>query len=158
MKTSVKPRVLYVVSLSLFVGLGGLAPALTAQTQTVDQRVAAIKQSLAQSQAALKAYEWIEHHHSQSQRRREVEHAEPLLLRSGWWNNEGTGGCSSAEKGGRGIRGRIAENKKEELSEYMKEAVALVKSYVPRIRPRFRLSRTLVAYPWICSKPASACD
>ena len=55
MKTSVKPRVLYVVSLlSLFVGLGGLAPALTAQTQTVDQRVAAIKQSLAQSQAALK--------------------------------------------------------------------------------------------------------
>ena len=41
-------------------GLGGLAPALTAQTQTVDQRVAAIKQSLAQSQAALKAYEWIE--------------------------------------------------------------------------------------------------
>ena len=35
------------------------------------------------------------------------------------------------ESGGRGIRGRIAENKKEELSEYMKEAVALVKSYVP---------------------------
>ena len=31
----------------------------------------------------------------------------------------------------RGIRGRIAERKKEELTDYMKNAVALVKSYVP---------------------------
>jgi hypothetical protein len=31
----------------------------------------------------------------------------------------------------RGLRGRIVENKKEELSNYMKSAVVLVKSYVP---------------------------
>ena len=31
----------------------------------------------------------------------------------------------------RGVRGRIAENKKEELTDYMKQAVALVKTYVP---------------------------
>ncbi len=31
----------------------------------------------------------------------------------------------------RGLRGRIAESKKEELTDYMKEAVALVKMYVP---------------------------
>jgi hypothetical protein len=61
MKTSVDRRALYAVSaLSLFVALAVLAPVLTAQTQTVDQRVAAIKESLAQSQAALKTYEWIE--------------------------------------------------------------------------------------------------
>jgi hypothetical protein len=61
MKTRVDRRALSAVSvLSLFVALAVLAPVLTAQTQTVDQRVAAIKQSLAQSQAALKTYEWIE--------------------------------------------------------------------------------------------------
>jgi hypothetical protein len=37
----------------------------------------------------------------------------------------------AASSGGGGIRGRIAANKKEELSEYMEQAVALVKSYVP---------------------------
>ena len=31
----------------------------------------------------------------------------------------------------RGLRGRIAEKKKQEMTEYMTEAVALVKSYVP---------------------------
>jgi hypothetical protein len=31
----------------------------------------------------------------------------------------------------RGLRGRIVEKKKEELTDYMKQAVALVKTYVP---------------------------
>jgi hypothetical protein len=31
----------------------------------------------------------------------------------------------------RGLRGKIAESKEEELTDYMKSAVALVKSYVP---------------------------
>jgi hypothetical protein len=31
----------------------------------------------------------------------------------------------------RGLRGKIVENKKEELSDYMKQAVGLVKTYVP---------------------------
>jgi hypothetical protein len=31
----------------------------------------------------------------------------------------------------RGLRGKIAESKKEELTDYMKEAVALVKAYMP---------------------------
>ncbi len=31
----------------------------------------------------------------------------------------------------RGLRGKIAESKKEELTDYMKSAVALVKAYVP---------------------------
>jgi len=35
------------------------------------------------------------------------------------------------EKKKRGLRGKIAASKKEELTDYMKQAVALVKSYVP---------------------------
>ena len=31
----------------------------------------------------------------------------------------------------KGLRGKIVENKKEEMSDYMKQAVALVKSYIP---------------------------
>jgi hypothetical protein len=132
MKTSVDRRALYTVSvLSLFAALAVLAPVLTAQTQTVDQRVAAIKQSLVQSQAALKTYEWIEttavslkgEEKSRTQNRcyygadggvTKVPVADP-----------------SPASSGRGIKGKIAANKKEELSDYMKQAVALVKSYVP---------------------------
>ncbi len=40
------------------------------------------------------------------------------------------GGASPQEKE-RGLRGKIAESEKEELIDYMKEAVALVKQYVP---------------------------
>ena len=38
---------------------------------------------------------------------------------------------SPAAEKKRGLRGRIAENKKEELTDYMKQAVQLVKTYVP---------------------------
>jgi hypothetical protein len=41
----------------------------------------------------------------------------------------------------RGIRGKIAENKKEELSDYMKLAVALLKSYVPPDPARIQASK-----------------
>lgn len=33
----------------------------------------------------------------------------------------------------RGIRGRIAANKKEELTSYMRSAVALIRTYVPPV-------------------------
>jgi hypothetical protein len=35
------------------------------------------------------------------------------------------------DKGKPGLRGKIVENKKEEMSEYMQSAVALVKTYIP---------------------------
>jgi hypothetical protein len=41
----------------------------------------------------------------------------------------------------RGLRGRIAERKKEELTDYMKEAVALVKQYVPPDQARIQAAK-----------------
>lgn len=98
------------------------------------ERVAALKQSLQQSQAMLRQYEWIEttvvalkdEEKSRTQKRcyygvdgkvQKVDVAAPAPPASG--------------RQPRGVRGRIIENKKEELTDYMKEAVELVHQYVP---------------------------
>ena len=98
---------------------------------TLAERVAAVKQSFAQSQAALRKYEWIEttvvslkgEEKSRKQNRcyygaegklEKVPVAEPAP-------------ASPA----RGLRGKIKEKKKEELADYMEEAAALVHKYLP---------------------------
>ena len=102
-----------------------------AQTESVPERLDALKASLAASQAALRQYEWIEttvvslkgDEKSREQNRcyygaeggvQRVPLAEP-----------------EPEKKGRGLRGKIVERKKEELTDYMQEAIAMVKSYMP---------------------------
>lgn len=91
----------------------------------------ALKASLAASKAILKQYEWVEttvvrvKGEEKSRQMSKCYHGAdgevqkiPLTT------------PPPAEKK-RGLRGRIAEAKKEELTDYMKEAVALVKQYVP---------------------------
>ncbi len=127
-----KRKGLYVaLLLSALVMLAALVPLLMAQTQTVDERVAAIKQSLAQSQAALRTYEWIET--TAVSLKGEVKSSTQNRCYYGADGGVTKVPVTAAPErgGGRGIRGRIVENKKEELSDYMKQAVALVKSYVP---------------------------
>ncbi len=102
-----------------------------AQTPAVQERVVALKASLAASKAILKQYEWVEttvvrvKGEEKSRQMSKCYHGAdgevqkiPLTT------------PPPAEKK-RGLRGRIAEAKKEELTDYMKEAVALVKQYVP---------------------------
>jgi hypothetical protein len=102
---------------------------------TPQERVAMLKQWLQTSQAQLRAYEWIE---------------TIVVAKDGEEKSRSQNTCyygvdgklqkvpvgasgSEDDSGGRrrGLRGRIAEHKKEELTEYMKSAVALVHSYVP---------------------------
>jgi hypothetical protein len=104
---------------------------VTAQGQPVAERVATLKASLAASQAALKQYEWIE---------------TTVVSLKGEEKSRKQARCYYGADGGvqkipltapapakkkRGLRGKVIENKKEELSDYMQQAVALVKSYVP---------------------------
>ena len=105
------------------------------------ERVAALKQSLAQSQQKLRQYEWIEttvvslkgEEKSRKQMRcyygadGKIEKlpvsappAAPPAAPSG----------GGGRRGGR-IKKAVVENKEEELSEYMQRAVALVHQYVP---------------------------
>jgi hypothetical protein len=116
---------------ALLVAGGGIAAA-QGPPPSVPERVAALKASLAASQAALRQYEWIE---------------TTVVLLKGEEKSRQQNRCYYGADGGvekvpvtspapppkkkRGMRGRIVENKKEELADYMKEAVALVRQYVP---------------------------
>lgn len=102
-----------------------------AQQPTAQERVVALKASLAASQAILKSYEWVETtvvSVKGDEKSRQLNRC--------YYGADGkvqkiplTTPPPAAKK--RGLRGRIAEAKKEELTDYMKEAVALVKIYMP---------------------------
>lgn len=139
-------------------------PAAPEAAPSLEDRIGLIKGSLVRSQAALKSYEWME--------------TTTILLKgeeksrtvkSCYYGAEGkvqkvTVEAPAAEPPKRGVRGRIVERKKEELADYVLEAVELVKSYVPPdpmrvqaakdagrasiqvVRPGERLSVTLGGY------------
>jgi hypothetical protein len=94
-----------------------------------------LKQSLQTSQKQLRAYEWIEttvvakdgEEKSRSQNR--CYYGVDGKLQKVPVASSGSEGDSGGRQ--RGLRARIAEEKKEEMTEYMKNAVALVHSYVP---------------------------
>jgi hypothetical protein len=111
-----------------------------AQGAGAPERIAALKQSLAQSQQQLRQYEWIEttvvslkgEEKSRKQMRcyygadgklqklpATTPPAAPAAAPSG-----------GGRRGGR-LKQAVVENKKEELSDYMERAVALVHDYVP---------------------------
>jgi len=102
-----------------------------AQQPTVQERVVALKASLAASQALLKPYEWVEttvvslKGDEKSRQMNRCYHGADGKMQKIPLTTP-----PPAEKK-RGLRGRIAENKKEELTDTMKAAVALVKEYMP---------------------------
>jgi hypothetical protein len=111
--------------------LAALALPGFAQQPTAAERAAMLKVNLAASQAVLRQYEWVEttvvsvkgDEKSRQQQRcyygADGNLAKVLLTQT------------APEPKKRGLRGKIAESKKEELTDYMKSAVALVKAYVP---------------------------
>jgi hypothetical protein len=132
-------------SASLATALAGLLLAggrpAAAQGPGVAERVAALKQSLAQSQATLQQYEWIE---------------TTAVSLKGEEKSRKQNRCYHGADGGvqkvpvaappppdkkRGLRGKIAENKKEELSDYMEQAVTTVKLYVPPSPDRIQAAK-----------------
>jgi hypothetical protein len=115
-----------------------------AQSAPPQERVAALKQSLAESQVSLRNDEWVEttvvslkgEEKSRKQNRcyygaegqvqkLPVEEAAP----------------ASRGRKRRGVRGRVAEKKKGELTDYMKRAVNLVHMYVPPDPGRIQRSK-----------------
>ena len=101
------------------------------QQPPVAARIAELKKSLAESKASLKEYEWIE---------------TTVVMMNGEEKSRTQQRCYYGADGkiqkidldppdeptpGRGLRGRIVAKKKAELTEYMKQAVQLVRKYVP---------------------------
>lgn len=121
---------------SLIFALNGAA-GIVAQAQTpppaptVPERVAALKESLARSEAGLKQYEWIETTAISLKGEEKSKTQNRCYYGADGKKQEVPVTAPPEEKTARGIRGKIIANKKEELSDYMKRAVALLKLYVP---------------------------
>jgi hypothetical protein len=97
----------------------------------VAERVGALKQSLAASAANLRRYEWIEITTISLNGEEKAKTQVRCYHGADGVKQEVPVTAPPEPEKKRGLRGRIIENKKAELTDYMKQAVALVKSYVP---------------------------
>lgn len=101
------------------------------QSPEVQQRVAALKASVAKDQQSLRQYQWIEttvislKGDEKSRQQKQCYYGADGVLQ------KVTVDASPPPDKKRGIRGRVIARKTEELTDYMKQAVALVKTYVP---------------------------
>lgn len=112
-----------------------------AQQPSAVERAALLKATMAASQAVLKQYEWIETTVVSLKGEEKSRKQERCYYGA-------DGGVQKVEVGStpepakkRGLRGKIAESKKEELTDYMKSAVALVKTYVPPSPARIQAAK-----------------
>lgn len=104
-------------------------------------RLAALKQSIAENQAALKQYTWIETTTiSLKGEVKKQEQKQCVYGADGKVQKTPMPGAAPAQKsqaqegsGGRGgrLKKKIVENKVEEMKDYMEKVAALVKEYVP---------------------------
>lgn len=129
MKTNRHPKAARISILTLVL-VALVLPGL-AQQPTTAERAALLKATMAASQAVLKQYEWIETTVVSLKGEEKSRKQERCYYGAdgGVQKVEVSSTPEPAKK--RGLRGKIAESKKEELTDYMKSAVALVKAYVP---------------------------
>jgi hypothetical protein len=108
----------------------GMAAAQAPQP-SLQERVANLKATFVASQAALRQYEWIEttvvsvNGEQKSSKQQRCYYGADGALQKVLID------ASPPPASKPGLRGRIIANKKAELTEYMQNAVSLVKSYVP---------------------------
>jgi hypothetical protein len=113
----------------LLILLWGVA---VAQQPTQEERIAALKQSMAASQEALKGYQWTEST-TVKYEGEEKSHTQAKCYYGddGKVVKEPLGDPPAEPKKKRGLRGRKAASKQAEIKEYMGRAKELIASYVP---------------------------
>ena len=105
---------------------------------TPEQRVTALKQSLADSQARLHKYEWVEttiislkgEEKARTQKRCYYGADGKVQKLDVGEAPEAKAAPTGGRRGGR-LKAKIVENKKSEMHEYMERAAALIHQYVP---------------------------
>ncbi|HWN95125.1 MAG TPA: hypothetical protein VNT99_08835 [Methylomirabilota bacterium] len=113
-----------------------------AQQPSAAERAAALKANVTASAAVLRQYEWIETTAvvlKGDEKSRKQERC--YYGADGKVTKIEVNASPEADKK-RGIRGRIVEKKTEELTDYMKSAVSLVKMYVPLDAARIEAAKT----------------
>jgi hypothetical protein len=97
----------------------------------MEETVAMIKKNLAESKENLKKYEWVETTTTfYKGEQKSVKQNQCYYSVDGKLTKVETGGSAPSKTPG-GLRGKIAENKKEEMGDYMKTAIAKILTYLP---------------------------
>lgn len=115
----------------LTVLLAALALPGLAQQPSAAERAAMLKATMEASQIILRQYEWIETTVVSLKGEEKSRKQERCYYGADGKLQKVTLNQSAPPPKKRGLRGRIAEDKREEMTDYMKSAVALVKAYVP---------------------------
>ena len=105
---------------------------------TPDQMVAALKQNLAESQKRLRQYQWIEttalslKGEEKSRKQQRVYYgADGKLTKLPIGEPQPQAEQGGGGRRGGGLKGKIVENKKDEMKDYMERAANLIHMYVP---------------------------
>jgi hypothetical protein len=125
-KTTMKKNYL-VLAIILLAGITGAF----AQAD-VKETVAILKANLLESREKIKKYEWIETtttFYKGAQKSKKQNQCYYGV--DGKLTKVETGGGTSPAKSKPGIRGKVMENKKEDMKEYMESAVAKIHTYLP---------------------------
>lgn len=129
-----KGLVLFAVMLGTSLTVRALAQA----PPTPQERVAALKQSLAESQKAIRRYEWIEttvislKGEEKARTQKRVYYGADGTLQKLPMGDAAppAPAPASGRRGGR-LKEKIVENKKDDMKEYMERAAALIERYIP---------------------------
>jgi len=98
----------------------------------LQEKIAALKKSMAQSQQVLRQYTWMETTQvSLKGETKSTTQASCQYAADGKVVKTPVDTAQPQQKQQRGVKGKVVANKKEEMSDYMKSAVALIKGYVP---------------------------
>ncbi len=107
---------------------------------TPQERVAALKEAMQESQTRIRQYEWIETtiitlkgEEKARTQKRVYYGADGSLQKLAMGDAPAAAPPSGGGRGGRGgrLKAQVVENKKDEMKEYMERAAALVHQYVP---------------------------
>jgi hypothetical protein len=121
--------------------LAVLALPAAAQAPSAAERASQLKANIEASQAVLRQYEWIETTTVSVKGEEKSRKQERCYYGAdGGLQKVEVSGTPPPEKK-RGLRGKIAANKQEEMTDYMKSAVALVKAYVPLDPPKLQAAK-----------------
>jgi hypothetical protein len=117
--------------LFLFLALFAGITKTSAQNADMKKNIDVIKKNLADSKSAMKKYEWIETTTTfLNGEQKGITQKQCYYAVDGKLTKVETGGSTEAKKPG-GLRGKIAENKKEEMSDYVKKAIEKIHTYLP---------------------------
>jgi hypothetical protein len=98
----------------------------------LQQKVAALKQSLAQNQQALRQYTWTETTETIFKgETKSTKQSQCQYGPDGKVQKTALGASAPPSEKKRGLKGRVVEEKKDEMKDYMERVASLIKRYVP---------------------------